>query len=377
MHSDQFKQKNPHLEPIKKIHIFRKWPASFNTRTGGGGRFCPSHLFFANNLKMTERGAAKFGIPAHNSRTHLVCKFWLPRSKGQVTMSGQSQMCTSGPASNFNFALWAHLLSEWFESLRMRYWRGCQQIVYLRFFHFGDLGPGQFSARPIITLWGNYFSTKNFWTSGGRRLKVVSKRLSRGPKSNDRWVGHVWMSWAYPSSLTSTAQGGRGSEIQLDMYRLIGRNWNTSISCMESEKVMDEIKYFSSIWSKTLRYVYYAPCHVAQELVRTLVLKALFTLKNGNMNLAAGSPVLDFSNVLAGAGSLCYCCPDDVSDVLGAEDVSFLLARWAGDGSLIESFRNGLHALSSLEPTCNICVTTDVLFTSRITIVRPRAGVSS
>ena len=41
----------------------------------GGDRFCPPHLFFANNLKTTARSAAKFGIPAHNSRTHLVCKF--------------------------------------------------------------------------------------------------------------------------------------------------------------------------------------------------------------------------------------------------------------------------------------------------------------
>ena len=43
-------------------------------------------------------------------------------------------------------------------------------------FHFRDLGSGQFSARPIITLWRNYFSANNFGTSGGRRLKVISKR---------------------------------------------------------------------------------------------------------------------------------------------------------------------------------------------------------
>ena len=78
---------------------------------GGVGRFCPPHLFFANNLKTAARSAAKIGIPAHNLRTHLVCKFWLPKS--------------------------------------------------------------------------NYFSANNSWTSGGRRLEVVSKRLSRGSESND------------------------------------------------------------------------------------------------------------------------------------------------------------------------------------------------
>ena len=64
------------------------------TRALEGGILCP-HLFFANNLKTVVRSAAKFGIPAHNSLTNLVCKFWLSRSKGQVTRSGQSQMCTS------------------------------------------------------------------------------------------------------------------------------------------------------------------------------------------------------------------------------------------------------------------------------------------
>ena len=44
------------------------------TRALEGGRLCP-HLFFANNLKTTARSAAKFDIPAHNSRRHLVCKF--------------------------------------------------------------------------------------------------------------------------------------------------------------------------------------------------------------------------------------------------------------------------------------------------------------
>ena len=94
------------------------------TRALEGAYYAP-HLFFANTLKTAARSAAKFDIPAHNSWTHLVFKFWLPRSKGQVTRSGQSQMCTSGPASNFNFALWAQLYFEWFETLRMRYWRRC------------------------------------------------------------------------------------------------------------------------------------------------------------------------------------------------------------------------------------------------------------
>ena len=53
----------------------KKWPIRINTRTGGGGQILPPHLFFANNLKTAARSLAKFGIPAHNSRTHLLCKF--------------------------------------------------------------------------------------------------------------------------------------------------------------------------------------------------------------------------------------------------------------------------------------------------------------
>ena len=75
------------------------------TRTGGGGQILPPPVF-ANNLKTAARSG---GILDNNSRINLVCKFWLPRSKGWITRSGRSQMCTSGPASNFNFALWVQL----------------------------------------------------------------------------------------------------------------------------------------------------------------------------------------------------------------------------------------------------------------------------
>ena len=44
------------------------------TRALEGGRFCP-RLFFANNLKTATCSAAKFGVPEHNLRKHLVCKF--------------------------------------------------------------------------------------------------------------------------------------------------------------------------------------------------------------------------------------------------------------------------------------------------------------
>ena len=57
----------------------------------GGGQILPP-LYLANNLKTVARSAAKFDTPAYNLRTHLVCKFWLPRSKGQVTRSGQTQI---------------------------------------------------------------------------------------------------------------------------------------------------------------------------------------------------------------------------------------------------------------------------------------------
>ena len=55
--------------------------------------------------KTAVRSAAKSRVHAHKLRIHLVCSFLLPRSKGQVTRSGQSQMCTPGPASNVKFVL--------------------------------------------------------------------------------------------------------------------------------------------------------------------------------------------------------------------------------------------------------------------------------
>ena len=96
----------PHL--IKSLNVrqrYTDWTVAL-TRALEGAYYAP-HLFFANNLKTTAHSAAKFDIPAHNSWTHLVCKFWLPRSKGQVTRSGQSQMCPPGPVSNLKIVLWA------------------------------------------------------------------------------------------------------------------------------------------------------------------------------------------------------------------------------------------------------------------------------
>ena len=69
------------------------------TRALEGAYYAPP-VFFSNISKMAGRSTAKFRVPAHKLRIHVVCKVRLPRSKGQVTRSGQSQMCTPGPASN-------------------------------------------------------------------------------------------------------------------------------------------------------------------------------------------------------------------------------------------------------------------------------------
>ena len=97
----------------------------FNTRTGGG-HIMPTTCF----SRISQKRRRKFRVPAYKSRIHHVCKFWLPRSKGQVIRficllsknihghckypsyrcshkTGQTQLCTPGPASNMEIVLWA------------------------------------------------------------------------------------------------------------------------------------------------------------------------------------------------------------------------------------------------------------------------------
>ena len=81
------------------------------TRALEGGRFCPPpHTPSCPRYikKTAARSVTVFGIPAYNSITHLVWKFWHHSSKGQVTRSGQSRNITSAPASKFKIALKAH-----------------------------------------------------------------------------------------------------------------------------------------------------------------------------------------------------------------------------------------------------------------------------
>ena len=47
----------------------------FNLTRALKGEDSAPHLVFANHLKTEALRSAKFGIPAHNSRTHLMCKF--------------------------------------------------------------------------------------------------------------------------------------------------------------------------------------------------------------------------------------------------------------------------------------------------------------
>ena len=60
----------------------------------------PVPSVFREYLKTAALRATKLRVPAHESRIHIVCKLQLSRSRGQITKSGQNQMCTPGPASN-------------------------------------------------------------------------------------------------------------------------------------------------------------------------------------------------------------------------------------------------------------------------------------
>ena len=96
-----------HFMP-KRLYLLRDFEWRFSVflrsmvRKLDGGRICsPAHngpgaeisatfevvcLPFCNKTKKTPtRKATKFRVPAHKLRIHLVRKFWLPRSKGQVT----------------------------------------------------------------------------------------------------------------------------------------------------------------------------------------------------------------------------------------------------------------------------------------------------
>ena len=64
-------------------------------------------------------------IPFH-CRVGPVCKFWLPRSKGQLNRLDQSQMCTTGLASNFEdrWFRWNHrpLYTEVYDEMNEMKW---------------------------------------------------------------------------------------------------------------------------------------------------------------------------------------------------------------------------------------------------------------
>ena len=73
------------------LFLFSQWlrvQRNFNQRTDGGADIRPPpRRFFVDNGKTAARSAAKFGMTIPSSLLHMMCKFWLPNLKGQVTRS--------------------------------------------------------------------------------------------------------------------------------------------------------------------------------------------------------------------------------------------------------------------------------------------------
>ena len=100
----------------------------------GGGQILPPIPYFSRISKKTAAcSAAVFGIPAYNSITHLVCQFWPPRSKGQVTRLGQSRNITAAVKTVSVRMIWSFK-----GTIRARIPAKCIS----RISHFRDVRPG-------------------------------------------------------------------------------------------------------------------------------------------------------------------------------------------------------------------------------------------
>ena len=121
-----------------------------------------------------------------------MCKLWPPRSKGQVTRSGQSRNINSAPASKFKIALWHSLVRMiWNFQATIRAWIPTKKLS--RISHFRDLRSGHFGLpAPIISLWENTFSAYNFWTRYARRMKMAPICLYHHSESNDMQHDLFW-----------------------------------------------------------------------------------------------------------------------------------------------------------------------------------------
>ena len=139
-------------------------------------------LWFCDISKTATRSAAKFEVPAQ--KKYIMCVifyFLVPRPKGKVTRSGQSQMCAPGPASNLMIVLLVCSFSP--NVFNLCGWNIGVDTYRMYIFHFNDLRAGKFSTQPIISLRGNYSSGHNFWTKGDKRMKGIPMCFSCAPKS--------------------------------------------------------------------------------------------------------------------------------------------------------------------------------------------------
>ena len=114
----------------------------FHTRTGGEGQILPPPPPIFSRISKQRRRTAPpcLAYLLRILKKHLVWKSWTPRSKGQVTRSGQIRNITSAPASKFKIALWTQFESEWYQNFGVQYGHGLIQNAY----------PGFLNPRPAV-----------------------------------------------------------------------------------------------------------------------------------------------------------------------------------------------------------------------------------
>ena len=142
------------------------------TRALEEGRFSPPPTCFSWNTQIRRRAAPpNLGCLRKNQKYILCVAFDLLISKVQVARSGQSQMCTPGPVSNFKIVLWA------VGTALVRTFSNVQDDILDRipteciFFVLVTSGQVNFWPGPVLgeITGGNYSSVHNFWTKGDRR----------------------------------------------------------------------------------------------------------------------------------------------------------------------------------------------------------------
>ena len=114
----------------------------FHTRTGGERQILPPPPPIFSRISKQRRRTAPpcLAYLLRILKKHLVWKSWTPRSKGQVTRSGQIRNITSAPASKFKIALWTQFESEWYQNFGVQYGHGLIQNAY----------PGFLNPRPAV-----------------------------------------------------------------------------------------------------------------------------------------------------------------------------------------------------------------------------------